>query len=812
MHTRSQYFRIYGFFAVLTLLVLTAGVWIGSARAQESASSAPPQTVALGGFLWSDTFGWISLNCVNDWNNNGIVALPAEDHCRETQGRYGVTVTFSGVTGELQGFAWSPHLGMVCFGRSCDSGNPPGGRTKQVTFTLTETVPVETPTGTIDMIPVHGFARVESQRGSNGWIDLEGIDGGAATTRTREVGGLALQRIPVPDSNPPRTRLVLTGSAWQRNANGTGAGWIYFGVSPPGNTPSSTQGNAQTAQETHTYPARTENCDVSSPQDEDADDGRNGDDSNGLTGANCQDYDCVDSAGALSFYDSASRRCIYRVDMGVDNRNERLSDDRNCFDGIDNDLNACAWNAVAGVSGRYVLKGTTIDCPLTVLPGSAVTPGIDCGDPACGRAINPATGMPCVRTEFSQNDEYNFCHDGVDNDGDGKVDCKDDDCAGFITCSASNLLNEVHPKCKAGGEFGPGACLNWCPGVNHTTIPMRTCGAGSGDEDCDGVCDAVDNCGKPGTTRAPNPDQADINANGVGDACDAWLQTKQGTIYAKRISGVPPPSEAARTSRAYTSTFCILTSGAPVPAGFTTDPSTPCSLPNLSTLTAPQLVSEFKLRQYNDSLALLTDTLRARLNIRGLKEGRYGAVEQITGTSIDVNEIADPRTVAVYYYDARTHNNSALTLMNTSVPPLPFQNGSRTRPGARVVLVEGADLIIGNDLSYASARSADVHNLASIAFVVVGGNIRVERGVRNLVGSFVTTGTMSTGTNASEADVPLDIAGLLVARQFRFERNFRSQERGAEVITYDGRAVLNPPPGLADFIKTLPSFRSVTPR
>lgn len=788
MQKRSPYFRIYGIFGVL---LLTAGVWIGSlAQAQEEPSPAagvPP--VTLGGFLWTDTFGWISLNCINDWNNNGIVALPAEERCTEAGGRYAASVRFSGFSGELQGYAWSPHLGLICFGSTC-AGDAPSGRAKAATFSLMDTVLVETPTGspeTVSMIPVNGFARAESMGAGNGWIDLQGRGREEDGRISRERGGLALQQFPIPGSNPPRTRFVLTGSAWQQNGNGTGVGWVYFGVSPPRNAP--TDGNAVTDQRTQSYPARGEDCAVERPEDEDADDGRNGDDANGVTGANCQDYDCVVGGLPVSYYDSVRRECLYRAVLPSARTNERLDSDRNCFDGVDNDLSACEWDGL-----RYKLKGadgrvTSVDCPLSILPGSSTTPGIDCGDPACRTAVNPETGAPCVSSEFSQRDEYNFCHNGKDDDGDNLSDCVDPDCQesiehpAFITCDPDNLC------------FGHDRKSGPCPAA-----PAGCCPAGCDDSDGDLVCNGL---GKDNCPDVKNSDQADINANGFGDSCDAWLQTKQGTIYAKRLSGVSPPAEATSGQPRPFAKFCILTSGAPVPAGFTTE--VPCELPNLSTLTSPQLISEFRLRQYDDSLALLTDTLRARLNIRGLKDGRYGIVEEISTDTMDVGLIADPTSVAVYH-----HSGGDLTLTNTGA--ISFGNGRRALPGARVILVEGGDLIIRDELRYASAVGADLRNLASLAFVVIGGDIHIDPRVQNLVGSFVTTGAFSTGTNIGGTDDPLDISGLLVARQFRFERQFRSQDRGAEVVTYDGRAVLNPPPGLADFVKTLPSFRTVVPR
>ena len=48
-----------------------------------------------------------------------------------------------------------------------------------------------------------------------------------------------------------------------------------------------------------------------------------------------------------------------------------------------------------------------------------------------------------------------------------------------------------------------------------TFVPPDPCAALGGDTDGDGVCDAVDNC-----PAVANPDQADMDGDGIGDACD----------------------------------------------------------------------------------------------------------------------------------------------------------------------------------------------------------------------------------------------------------------------------------------------------
>ena len=86
------------------------------------------------------------------------------------------------------------------------------------------------------------------------------------------------------------------------------------------------------------------------------------------------------------------------------------------------------------------------------------------------------------------------CSDGVDNDGDGFIDCDDPDCD--TECGTDNDYDDdgVHNN------------VDNCPYVPN---PAQQ------DADGDGVGDACDNC-----QFEPNPGQEDSNDNGIGDACE----------------------------------------------------------------------------------------------------------------------------------------------------------------------------------------------------------------------------------------------------------------------------------------------------
>lgn len=53
-------------------------------------------------------------------------------------------------------------------------------------------------------------------------------------------------------------------------------------------------------------------------------------------------------------------------------------------------------------------------------------------------------------------------------------------------------------------------------------------------------------------------------------------------------------------------------------------------------------------------------------------------------------------------------------------------------------------------------------------------------------------------------EVPLEIRGIVVARNILFDRVYRGVNRGSETIVNTGRMLVNPPPGIAEFVRSLP--------
>jgi hypothetical protein len=70
----------------------------------------------VSGWAWSENIGWISFNCYNDYNGDGIL----EDHCSSSN--YGVKLDPS--TKIFSGYAWSENIGWITFNESELSGCP----------------------------------------------------------------------------------------------------------------------------------------------------------------------------------------------------------------------------------------------------------------------------------------------------------------------------------------------------------------------------------------------------------------------------------------------------------------------------------------------------------------------------------------------------------------------------------------------------------------------------------------------------------------------------------------------------------------
>ncbi len=111
----------------------------------------------------------------------------------------------------------------------------------------------------------------------------------------------------------------------------------------------------------------------------------------------------------------------------------------------------------------------------------------------------------------------------------------------------------------------------------------------------------------------------------------------------------------------------------------------------------------------------------------------------------------------------------------------------------------------------AGTAASKLRNLSSVGWLVLknagggGGNVTFGAGVTEFSGAILAEETVRTGSTGG-VDVPLTIYGPVVAKAFDFQRKYANAGHGSERVIFDSRAVLNPPPGLVDFAKSLPTI------
>ena len=123
--------------------------------------------------------------------------------------------------------------------------------------------------------------------------------------------------------------------------------------------------------------------------------------------------------------------------------------------------------------------------------------------------------------------------------------------------------------------------------------------------------------------------------------------------------------------------------------------------------------------------------------------------------------------------------------------------------------------MIDENISYSLTPVNDrIDNLPSAAWIVKG-DIVIDKSVTQAAGLFYSEGAsgISTGTTRDSAtDLNLTVSGLFIAKKINLQRvGINQNSDPAEQIIFDGRAIINPPPGLVDIAKGLPKLREVSP-
>lgn len=153
------------------------------------------------GWAWSDTIGWISMNCTNE--------TPA---CTT---EYGVHIEVKpgfDDRADLTGWAWSDPMGWICFGMTC-SGTTPDGQVPYAEYRSSYN-------GKDDQF--FGWAQVLNL-GAEGWISLNCENLNECATSNYHVV--------LNDLLGDFTKGAFNDYwAWNGNDDGTGVGWIDFSI------------------------------------------------------------------------------------------------------------------------------------------------------------------------------------------------------------------------------------------------------------------------------------------------------------------------------------------------------------------------------------------------------------------------------------------------------------------------------------------------------------------------------------------------------------------------------------------------------
>lgn len=301
--------------------------------------------------------------------------------------------------------------------------------------------------------------------------------------------------------------------------------------------------------------------------------------------------------------------------------------------------------------------------------------------------------------------------------------------------------------------------------------PQHQCKAFEGDADQANKC-----CSDESANNVPSGkvDCLDSDCRDNAEVCAPWLRIEGGNVYSEGgIGGTQAPKQANVSN----ATYCLRSDST---IDWTSDMN--CKNSNLDVgLQLPDTENKYRNRL-------------GFLDITGIENGRYGSVVYIS----DVGQILNPMEGKVFIY-----NDTA----DLHIPARVLDNGSGKISGAGLLLIKNADLYIDGNLTYTTDAIQDrIKNLSSLGVIVLNGDVFINSNVDVVSGTFFVAGTIHTGTKgAGNIDNRLSLKGIFVSQTFDLQRNNNQDPtQPAEKVTFDGRAVVNPPPGMQDISKSLP--------
>jgi len=203
------------------------------------------------------------------------------------------------------------------------------------------------------------------------------------------------------------------------------------------------------------------------------------------------------------------------------------------------------------------------------------------------------------------------------------------------------------------------------------------------------------------------------------------------------------------------------------------------------------------------------------VDYNGLKTGKYGQVKNtVNGDWQGTGIVVPTQTTKSLWWTA--DNPSANVWYKNGNLKISENKKELFLERGGTVLVEG-NLGIDGDLFYdpnpnpcATSPAVDCRlKLPSVGFVVTG-NLEIGEEVKHIAGNFYVLGDVYT---SNTEDSELIIEGLLVARgALNLQREYEGDgDDPAEIARYDGRALVNPPPGFSDPATILPTWAWIKP-
>lgn len=383
--------------------------------------------------------------------------------------------------------------------------------------------------------------------------------------------------------------------------------------------------------------------------------------------------------------------------------------------------------------------------------------------------------------------------------------------------------------------------------LSNDLVTFSGCGLGAS---CNylgsNTCNAMDSCNQYGVSLdldagefygyAWSSELGWISFNGANLYNFAWIQEKYSDIYSQAniggfLTGQAPGATSLAPGRC-NATYMIQADGS-IKNFCSSGKSQPVSPATAAPITGKSewITPDWSGRGYGyvgfpKSSQGYTNVF-GKLDYTGITtivaggKNKYGVVVEVINNNGDLNRFLNKFKQSnggglldgkIYYIRNLSLNVNAL---------LQFNNGSGTESGAGLIVIEGGNLVIPNNIDYQGVSGlTNIKQLASVGFIVTkdangnGGNITIENNVTNIVGNYFAEGTVTVKAKSQGYDSQLKVAGLMIASQFDFQRKYKGtidNPQPSEQVIYDGRLIANPPPGFKDLASLLPIIREVSP-